>query len=240
MIKVRSSRGCWFPVAGMLFFSLAVSIVSFPARGSELDEKTLAGQMLGSLSDRSGLCVHLGFSDVRLTTQLSNGGRFLVHGLNTDRQAVEEGRKTIRSQGLAGAVSVEHHTLDRLPYANNLVNLLVVEELSDTLNRSNILDELLRVIRPGGVAFVRKSALGERNLKQQLAKSGVSQFDQKKLGSSIWYQFRKPRPDAMDEWTHRRYDSTRNAVSRDKVSVPSGVRWITGPNWPRNSPRWTR
>ena len=36
----------------------------------------------------------------------------------------------------------------------------------------------------------------------------------------------------MDEWTHRRYDPTRNAVSRDKVDIPSGVRWVSGPNWP--------
>ncbi len=232
MIKVRNSRGCQIHLAGMLFFSLAVLFVCFPARGSETDEKTPIGQMLGSLSDRSGLCVHLGFRDVRLTTQLSNGGRFLVHGLSNDRQAVEEGRKTIRSQGLAGAVSVEHHPLDRLPYANNLVNLVVAEELSETLIRGNTLDELLRVLRPGGEAFVRESAVGEKNLKQQLAKSGVAQVDRKKLGSSIWYQFRKPRPAAMDEWTHRRYDPTHNAVSRDKVAVPSGVRWVAGPNWP--------
>jgi outer membrane protein assembly factor BamB len=216
----------------MLIFPLVVSFVSFPVLGSEADEKTPAGQMLKSVSGRSGLCVHLGFRDVRLTTQLSSGGRFLVHGLSSDRQAVDKARKTIRSQGLAGAVSVEHHRLDRLPYANNLVNLIVVEQLSDTLNRGEILDELLRILRPGGAAFVRESALDGGDLKQQLAKVGVTQVDRHKLGSSVWFQFHKPRPAAMDEWTHRRYDPTRNAVSRDKVPVPSGVRWIAGPNWP--------
>ncbi|MEO2045080.1 MAG: PQQ-binding-like beta-propeller repeat protein [Pirellulales bacterium] len=221
---------------GMQLLVLVGLLMGSTAHGAESATKNLANQMLESIREQSGLCVHLGFHDVRLTTQLSNGGKFLVHGLSNDSQAVEKGRKTIRAQGLAGAVSIEHHSLNRLPYADNLVNLMVVENLANLSaqgylmeEKGNLIEELLRVLRPGGSAFVKESALSKQRL---LAKSVDLQIDRITIGSSTWYTFHKQRPDAMDEWTHRRYDPTRNAVSHDQVNVPSGVRWIAGPNWP--------
>ena len=120
---------------------------------------------------------------------------------------MEEGRKRIREQGLAGAVSIEHHSLNRLPYADNLVNLIEVEKLADPSTQGHLMEELLRVLRPGGSAYVKESALSKQRL---LSNSVDLQIDRITIGSSIWYTFHKLRPDAMDEWTHRRYDPTRN------------------------------
>ena len=205
-----------------------------PTRVLAADHNAVAKSMLAVLGDQAGLCVHLGVRDLGLTSGLAGGGKFLVHGLSRDRELVSQARQEIRSQGLAGVVSIEQDPLKRLPYSDNLVNLLVAEDLSGWLDQDqdHLLDEVLRVLRPGGVAFVSKLATVEKQLSGYANKGAVVDFGTKKCAGSVWLSFRKPRPEAMDEWTHRRYDATRNAVSRDRVDVPTGVRWVAGPNWP--------
>jgi len=96
-----------------------------------------------------GLVVHLGCGDGRLTLALRASPGFVVHGLAGDAATVEKARATIREKGLYGPVSVMHWTGKGLPYADNLVNLLVADGLGDVP-----MGEVMRVVAPGGVAMV--------------------------------------------------------------------------------------
>jgi len=50
-----------------------------------------------------------------------------------------------------------------------------------------------------------------------------------------WRVVRKEKPDDVDDWTHFLYDSTNNAVSRDRrVGPASALQWIDGPRWTRS------
>ncbi len=201
-------------------------------------ESALAARMLKAVGEQAGLCVHLGFRDGELPAAMSGEGKFLVHGLSSDAEAVEAARKLIRARGLAGAVSVEQRTLAPLPYSNNLANLVVAEDVSSAINDGALVDEMLRVLRPGGVAFVGESAtagrllLSEKLLRDRLAKQGIETVESLTENGQFWFSFKKPRSADLDEWTHRRYDATNNPVSQDKVGVPTGVRWVAGQNWP--------
>ena len=95
---------------------------------------------------KGGLIVHVGCGDGKLTVALHANDSFLVHGLDTD---VTAARKHIQSLGLYGPVSVEQWTGDRLPYTDNLVNLVVADNLGKLPMR-----EVLRVLVPNGVALV--------------------------------------------------------------------------------------
>ncbi len=99
---------------------------------------------------QGGLVVHLGCGDGSLTGALRAGDRFLVHGLDADPANVSKARERVKSLGLYGPVSIELHRAKRLPYADNLVNLIVVEQAGDVAEQ-----ELLRVLAPGGVACLR-------------------------------------------------------------------------------------
>ena len=117
--------------------SLLISAVL--AAGEATDaERTLAGEMLKSAQNEGGLCVHLGVTDGRLTAALSGGGRFVVHGL-ADDASVDRAREYIQSKGVYGPVSVERSALERLPYAENLVNLVVAEDLPALLGKGLVL-----------------------------------------------------------------------------------------------------
>ncbi|GAG16094.1 unnamed protein product, partial [marine sediment metagenome] len=84
-----------------------------------------------------------------LTAALCADGGYLVHGLDSDAANVESAREHIRGLGLYGKVSVEQFTSDRLPYADNLVNLLVEDDLGVSM------DEAMRVLVPNGVAYIK-------------------------------------------------------------------------------------
>jgi len=124
------------------------------------DHSALAKFMLESLPAKSGLCVHLGVEDGDLDVALSDGGRFLVHGLGTEQDGIERARKRIAAARLEGAVSVELGSFNPLPYADNIVSLLVVDDLPSLLKQGLKLEEVTRVLSPHGTAWLGRSSGG--------------------------------------------------------------------------------
>jgi len=116
-----------------------------PALAAPDDE---ARQILDATGARGGLVVHLGCADGKLTAALGAGDGFVVHGLDADPANVEAARANVRSRGLYGKVSIDRLAGDRLPYAENLVRLVVAAEPGGVST-----DEIMRVLAPGGVAY---------------------------------------------------------------------------------------
>jgi len=119
------------------------------ASGAPAGYEPTAKQILDTAGIQGGLIVHLGCGDGQLTAALHRGDQFLVHGLDADAKNVEVARQNIRALGLYGKVSVEQWSGPHLPYAENLVNLLVAENLGGVA-----MDEVMRVLSPDGVAFI--------------------------------------------------------------------------------------
>ena len=88
---------------------------------------------------RGGLVVHLGCGDGKLTASLRTSDSYIVHGLDADAKNVEAARKHAASLGLYGCVSIAQLTAQTLPYADNLVNLLVARDLGGVT-----MDEVMR------------------------------------------------------------------------------------------------
>ncbi len=186
-----------------LFFRVALASVVW------LSVATPAGaldgtEILKATGVQGGLVVHVGCDDGRLTVQLRPNDRYLVHGLDTDPADVQKARSYVRSLGLYGPVSVEVFDGRTLPYQDNLVNLLVVSEPGQVP-----WSELMRVLRPGGVAYVKKDGR--------------------------WTRTVKPWPKDIDQWTHFLHDASGNAVAKDRqVGPPRHVQWAAGPKHTRD------
>jgi hypothetical protein len=193
----------------------AIDCNSALAAEPEANHSALTTFILESLPARTGLCVHVGVGDGFLTADLLQGGKFLVHGLDPDAKAVEAVNRMLLGKGVYGQASVEQCDLSTLPYAENVVNLMVVAE-ADGLNMA----EVMRVLAPHGIVMVKGADTS--------ALEGVG-FEAVKNAAG-WARGRKPRPADMDEWRQYGHDAGLTDLSRDKlVGPPEQLRWLNGP-----------
>jgi len=163
-----------------------------------------ARQILDASGVKGGLVVHIGCGDGKLTAALRANDSYLVHGLDTDAANIEKAREHIHALGLYGKVSAEQWGGNRLPYIDNLVNLVVSEQPIEVP-----MDEVLRVLVPNGVAYIKKG--------------------------DTWTKTVKPRPKEIDEWTHYLHDASGNAVAADLVvGPPRRLQWVGSPRWARH------
>ena len=187
-----------------------------------------ATQIVRAAGIKAGLCVHLDVSDGKLTADLAKEGKFVVHGIAATPAGAEAARKLIASRGLYGKVSVEQGALSRLPYVSDLVNLVVVEDTEAALRNGLSIDEVVRVLCPGGVAYFGRPGDARARLEK---KSGVKGFEVLE-GDATRLLIRKVRPAEMGEWTHWLHGPEGNNHSEDTLAGPAvRMQWIDGPTW---------
>ena len=164
----------------------------------------LAREIRQSAGVHTGFIVHLNCGNAGLTRALKANDACVVHGLTRDRDMLRQTREALRAQGVYGPISVDLLAGDTLPYIDNTVNLLVAD------GPANLSDgEILRVLVPQGVAYVRKQ--------------------------DTWSKVVKPRPDNIDEWTHYMHDASNNAVAHDTAIGPlRHLQWDSSPRYSRH------
>jgi len=181
----------------------SADLVLAAPKGADPSARRVANEILAATGVRGGLIVHLGCGDGKLSVALRANGSYVVHGLDADAAKVAKARQYVRELGLYGKVSVDRLAGGRLPYAENLVNLLVADGLG-AIPR----DEVLRVLCPRGVAYVKTGGRWERTV--------------------------KPWPARIDEWTHHLHGADGNPVANDSVvAPPAHFQWLAGPIWLR-------
>ena len=159
MATICAWRRCLVSVAVFTLCALA-GANSFAVAAEDSTHGALAREILAGSGVKGGLVVHVGCNGGRLTTALHGGDHYVVQGLDADAADVERARAYITSRGVYGAVSVQQWTGRRLPYADNLVNLIVAEE-PDRVP----MDEMMRVLAPKGVAYLKQDGQWTKKVK---------------------------------------------------------------------------
>jgi len=151
---------------------------------------------------QGGLVVHVGGG--RSTAAFRINDRYVVQGLQADPARVAEARQHVLKRNLSGPVSVIRWDGGHLPYADNLVSLLIVDEPKGLAD-----GEALRVLSPRGVALI-KSGEGRR----KLTKLWPEEIDE-------WTHYlHGPDNNAVAEDT--------------RVAPPRHMQWVSGPRWGRS------
>ena len=163
-----------------------------------------AQKLLAQSGVKGGLVAHVGCGDGQLTAALRAGNSYLVHGLDADANDVTKARKHVRSLGLYGDVSIDQLTGDGLPYADGLVNLLIVDE-SANVSR----EERERVLAPGGVALIQQDGKWKKSVK-------------------TWPD------DIDEWTHHLHDAGGNPVANDRQVGPPSRLRWTAGPLWARS------
>lgn len=165
-----------------------------------------------------GFCSVIGATDTSLAMELARRGRFVVHCLTMDRATRDRLRAEIREGGFSGAISADVLEGERLPYTDNLINIVVV--------RSDFAaSEILRVAVPDGtMVAIREDDGGTMGA---LRAAGAREIE-----AGV---FRKPRPKDIDDWGHYLHGADGNPVARDRVAgPPKRYQWISDPLWLRS------
>ncbi|MFC1499174.1 class I SAM-dependent methyltransferase, partial [Verrucomicrobiota bacterium] len=173
---------------------------------------------------KGGLVVCIGAENPEFVAGLRAGEKYLVHCLDVDQKNVDAARKYIQGKGLYGKVSVDTFDGEHLPYADNLVNLLVCEEALGIGHEALGVpgEEIERVLAPRGVLLVPSDS--------ELQVSGLSPQP-----SGNWLKLSKPVPPSIDDWTHFLHGPDNNAVAQDTViNLPRSLQWINGQRWQRS------
>jgi outer membrane protein assembly factor BamB len=166
---------------------------------------------------KGGFVVHAGCGDGSLIAEMGKNKQYVIQGLENDQQQVERARRTISATGNYGRLSIKHWQDKKLPYVENLVNLLIIDDGKTTIPGS----EIKRVLAPRGMAIVYRGFQ-------------VSGLDMKSF-SRGYLAYTKPVPEEIDDWPHYLYGADNNAVSHDKaVGPPQQMQWVCGPAYARS------
>jgi outer membrane protein assembly factor BamB len=161
-----------------------------------------------------GLVVQVGATEASFLTALTNGGKRLAHGLTLDSATRDKVRSGLITSKVHPQASVSvWYGKPGLPYADRLVNLLILDRDGlDTLAPSA--EECKRVVAPGGTILAR-------------------------VGGA-WKQTVVARPDGFANWTHFDGGPDGNAVSEDAEATGiHGLQWIDNvraPRWEKTGP----
>ncbi|MHC4301514.1 MAG: outer membrane protein assembly factor BamB family protein [Planctomycetota bacterium] len=205
-MMIRARQGDSLLHEAFLSISVVLTFITFagPAVTAQDSGPALARDILRHTGVQGGLIVHLGCDDGKLTAALRASNSYVVHGLDRNPENVAQARKNIRSLGLYGPVSVEQCDGKLLPYASNLVNL-VVSQRRPVIGA----DEIMRVLCPGGVAYIQRNGQ--------------------------WTKTVKPVPDDIGQWTHYLHGPDNNAVAADRrAGPPRRLQWKSDPAWCRS------
>ena len=180
---------------------LTVILLGASAARSQSDSPA---RLVGDAGIKGGLVVHVECGDGRFTAGLRLNDRYVVQGLDTDPANIKKARRNIRSLGIYGPVTADTYDGKRLPYAENLVNLLVVEDSAGLAA-----GEIMRVMAPNGVVLMNKAGRWRKR-----TKPWPDEIDE-------WTHFlHGPDNNAVAEDT--------------RVLPPRHTQWVAGPRWGRS------
>ena len=101
---------------------------------------------------KGGFVVHVGSTDGSVTAALRPSESYQVQALVTDSSQLDALRKKIRKEtGTYGPIAADSWIGGQLPYIDNLVNLLLIEEGTEVSRK-----EIQRVLTPLGKAYHKK------------------------------------------------------------------------------------
>ncbi|MBF0199641.1 MAG: hypothetical protein HQL32_18130, partial [Planctomycetes bacterium] len=124
-------------------FSMLYLFLGLSLNAGLLDQSKLPG----------GIIVHINCGNGQSSLALKKDN-FILQGLDTDWQNVQDSRNLFLAKGTSAEMSAELFDGKKLPYATNMINIIVVtgkSALSET--------EILRVLCPLGEAYIGKKKI---------------------------------------------------------------------------------
>jgi len=201
---IGRTMASWTARAFVLALLVPVAGTAIGAGLGSRPENEQARRILDATGVKGGLIVHIGCRDGKLTAALHATDSYLVHGLARDTTDLDRARNYVQSLGVYGDVTVDSLPEGRLPYADNLVNLVVSDNLG-----SVPMSDVMRVLCPDGVAYIKTGGAWTKTVKPR-----PDELDD-------WTHF-------LHDATNNAVSHDMN------VDLPYHIQWIGEPKWARS------
>ena len=188
--------------AKLLTIALLAALLHTGPAGAAQPET--AADILNKSAVTGGLIVQIGCGDGQPAVTLRANDRYLVYSLDADAAKVAKARRTVRDAGLSASVWVDHLDGSRLPFAENMANLLISEDLGQIT-----MAEVMRILAPNGLAYVK-----DKSKWIKTAKPWPAEIDE-------W-----------THWLHGPDGNA--VAADTVAGPPRRLKWIAGPLWSRS------
>ena len=208
---------------------LPLSILAGSCFAAERDQ--LIKGLLDQVQVKRGVCLVLG-RDGAVAIDLATQSELLVAVREPNAKQATELRELAEQRGLGMQRLVVHQGgFRRLPFADNVVDAVVATNAGEQMLKTLPVEEVLRVLRPGGRALIGKA------VNSQGPSDAVAAIaDWAKRGETIrdvageWVQFEKEVPVGRDNWSHWEKAPDNNPVSGDTlIRAPYMTQFMAGP-----------
>ncbi len=189
-------------------------------------------RLLERTPTRHGLCcvIDAGYSKVPFL--LVEQSSFLVHMLDARPSPVAVGRKTASDLGLTlERLVIETRQEPDLPHADNTLDLLVGLNLDSTRLSTLAHTEVLRVLRPGGMAiFFACQDVQRVLLKNWALEAGIQALSHEEEDGAWVVVAAPPLEAGVDEWSDWQHGPDNNPVSNDAtIRSPFSIQYLAAP-----------
>lgn len=115
----------------------------------------IADEFLKKSNIKEGLCLDIGAGNGYLGLALAEKSDLQVRLIDIDPEILEFAETNIKARNLADQVKTIRADVEALPYPNNSVQLIVSRgSIFFWENQAKGLDEIYRILAPGGVTFI--------------------------------------------------------------------------------------
>jgi outer membrane protein assembly factor BamB len=152
---------------------------------------------------------------------------------STPREKVDDVRRQLAEVGTYGKSSARSMASHPLPYAENLVNAILMDDTAGKLVATKHLKECRRVLAPLGILVMEFSDThpAPKSIEQLVKDIGLHVLECSRHRIVV----KKPWPKNIDEWTHHLHGPNGNPVANDTVvGPPEHYQWISTPEWMRS------
>jgi len=235
MAKTTVSRISWRVLLNpfLLCFVSLLLIASATATASE--DSIVAQRIADKAGISKGLCSVLGCDDAESALELAKSG-FYVHILDPEQSSIESLKRIIGEDRLYGRrIVAEKAEFGSLPYADNMLDLVIATCLTKEKLKEISVPEVMRVLRPNGNAILgSRKSLGDPltplQFKHQLRSENLKNVDYGIDDLGTWVVITKPPFENVDDWTHWEHGPDNNPVSTDAIiQAPYRTQWLGVP-----------
>ncbi len=231
----RRQRRCGLVIGLVNVAGIMIVLSALTQTAAAQGDGELAKELVKRAASQRGVCAVVGI-DGDTAIKVARESQLLVHVRDPRRDAVRALRDQADEAGFGiDRLVVEVGGLDRLPYADNMIDAVIATNASAELLTTFKAAEVLRVLHPDGIAIVGKSLNSdgpdvEAGALAKWARTAALEVKERTDEFGTWVEFRKPVPPGIDEWTHWEKTPDNNPVSSDSmIKAPYMTQFMATP-----------